>query len=169
MAPDPFLVKRLTDLKRGNALDIACGQGRNSIFLASKGFSVKGMDISDIGLDRLARFSKENRLPVSTEKIDLENPQLDITNHFGYYDSVIVINYKLSKELFKTIPKLLASRGILLYCTFNFKHHEKHGFNKAFCIEPGEHNAPHQSFKLLHFEDLEQEQQSRDGYVFIKQ
>jgi len=44
--PNAFLVEMVRDLKPGSALDVAMGQGRNSIYLAGKGWDVTGFDVS---------------------------------------------------------------------------------------------------------------------------
>jgi len=50
-------VVRLADaLPRGPAvLDVGCGEGRNALFLASRGFSVDAFDVSDAGIEKLRR------------------------------------------------------------------------------------------------------------------
>jgi 2-polyprenyl-3-methyl-5-hydroxy-6-metoxy-1,4-benzoquinol methylase len=52
--PSQFLVRIADSLKPGAALDVAMGQGRNSVYLASKGWKVTGYDLSDQGM-RIAR------------------------------------------------------------------------------------------------------------------
>ena len=47
------LLRTYTKRGRANALDIACGNGRNAKFLAKLGFSVLGVDISQVALDSL--------------------------------------------------------------------------------------------------------------------
>jgi SAM-dependent methyltransferase len=56
--PNAFLGSVVTDLKPGSALDVAMGQGRNSLLLAQKGWDVTGFDITTEGL-RLAREQAE--------------------------------------------------------------------------------------------------------------
>jgi len=56
--PNAFLAGVISDFKPGLALDVAMGQGRNSVFLAEKGWDVTGFDIATEGL-RLARASAE--------------------------------------------------------------------------------------------------------------
>jgi SAM-dependent methyltransferase len=48
--PSAFLVTMTKDLKPGKALDVATGQGRNVVYLASKGWDVTGFDIAEEGL-----------------------------------------------------------------------------------------------------------------------
>jgi SAM-dependent methyltransferase len=57
-APNVFLITVISDYKPGRALDVAMGSGRNSVFLAEKGWNVTGFDIATEGL-RLAREKAE--------------------------------------------------------------------------------------------------------------
>lgn len=51
--PDRFLVKLVNEkkIKKGLVLDLCSGDGTNSIYLASKGFEVKGVDISPTAVE----------------------------------------------------------------------------------------------------------------------
>jgi SAM-dependent methyltransferase len=48
--PNAFLVETVAGLRPGKALDLGMGLGRNSIFLAQKGWDVTGIDLSDVGI-----------------------------------------------------------------------------------------------------------------------
>ncbi len=48
--PSAFLVAMIKRMKPGKALDVAMGQGRNAVFLATQGWDVTGYDIADEGL-----------------------------------------------------------------------------------------------------------------------
>ena len=48
--PNALLVSTVEGRKPGRALDIGMGQGRNSVFLALKGWDVTGFDLSDEGI-----------------------------------------------------------------------------------------------------------------------
>jgi 2-polyprenyl-3-methyl-5-hydroxy-6-metoxy-1,4-benzoquinol methylase len=52
MDPTPLLDQYWHLAAIGNALDIACGNGRNSLFLANRGFFVDVVDISENHLVR---------------------------------------------------------------------------------------------------------------------
>ncbi len=56
--PSAFLVRAIAGVKPGKALDVAMGQGRNTVFLASKGWDTTGYDVSDGGL-AVARANAE--------------------------------------------------------------------------------------------------------------
>ncbi|HEY5120563.1 MAG TPA: class I SAM-dependent methyltransferase, partial [Acidimicrobiales bacterium] len=49
--PDENLVELVTPLRAGRALDLGCGTGRNTLWLARRGWSVTGVDASRVGLD----------------------------------------------------------------------------------------------------------------------
>jgi 2-polyprenyl-3-methyl-5-hydroxy-6-metoxy-1,4-benzoquinol methylase len=47
--PNEFLASVAAKLTPGDALDVAMGQGRNSLYLAREGWNVTGLDLSDVG------------------------------------------------------------------------------------------------------------------------
>jgi len=53
-APSEFLIAEAEALPPGRALDVACGAGRNAVWLARRGWRVTGVDFSDVAL-RAAR------------------------------------------------------------------------------------------------------------------
>ncbi len=48
--PNQFLAAEVTDLTPGRALDLACGEGRNALWLAEQGWDVTATDFSDVAL-----------------------------------------------------------------------------------------------------------------------
>ncbi len=50
-APSEFLVAMIKKMKPGKALDVAMGQGRNAVYLATQGWDVTGYDIAEAGLE----------------------------------------------------------------------------------------------------------------------
>lgn len=48
--PNRFLVSEVADLTPGRALDLACGAGRNAVWLAERGWRVTAVDFSSVGL-----------------------------------------------------------------------------------------------------------------------
>jgi len=55
--PNQFLVAEVAGLPAGRAVDLACGEGRNSIWLAEEGWEVTGVDFSPVGLTKAKRFA----------------------------------------------------------------------------------------------------------------
>jgi SAM-dependent methyltransferase len=52
--PNRFLVAEAADLAPGRALDLACGEGQNAIWLASLGWNVLGVDYSQVAVAKAA-------------------------------------------------------------------------------------------------------------------
>jgi len=50
--PNQFVESELADLVPGRALDLACGEGRNALWLAERGWEVTAVDFSLVGLDK---------------------------------------------------------------------------------------------------------------------
>lgn len=49
--PNRFLVEETAALRTGRALDVACGEGRNAIWLAERGWRVTAVDFAAVGLE----------------------------------------------------------------------------------------------------------------------
>lgn len=65
-APSPFLIEMVKGMKPGRALDIGMGQGRNALYLASQGWRVTGIDISDEGIRQARAAAAEQKLSIET-------------------------------------------------------------------------------------------------------
>ena len=93
----------------GRALDVACGAGRNSLFLAQAGYQVDAIDISREGLN-LARQNAENQgLSINWIEQDLDQPYQFDTN----YDLIIVMWY-VNLGLISRLCSCLAPGAYLL-------------------------------------------------------
>jgi len=58
--PNQFVVAEVEGLRPGRALDLACGEGRNAVWLAEAGWDVTGVDFSAAGLNKAARHAAAN-------------------------------------------------------------------------------------------------------------
>ena len=59
--PNRFLVAEVAELPPGRALDLACGEGQNAIWLATLGWDVIGVDFSEVGDREGSRASRARR------------------------------------------------------------------------------------------------------------
>ena len=57
--PNQFVAAELADLPPGTAVDLAAGEGRNAIWLASLGWTAYAVDFSQVALDKGARLAGE--------------------------------------------------------------------------------------------------------------
>lgn len=71
--PNRFLAEEFRDIPpRGRALDLACGEGRNAIWLAKLGWVVTAVDYSSVAIDRACRLAAEQRVHVEWIEADVE-------------------------------------------------------------------------------------------------
>ena len=69
--PNRFLVAEVETLPPGRALDLACGEGRNAVWLAERGWDVTGVDFSNVGLDKARRLADARGVSVQWELADV--------------------------------------------------------------------------------------------------
>jgi len=62
--PNRFLAEETEDLPPGRALDLGAGEGRNAIWLASRGWQVTAVDYAEIGLEKGRRIATERGVEV---------------------------------------------------------------------------------------------------------
>ena len=99
---------------KGHCLDLACGLGANSIFLAEYGLSVDAWDISQVALVKLQQQADlQGFLPIHCRKVDLQSNTLP-QNH---YDVIVVSRY-FDRSLSDAIIRALKPNGILFYQTY---------------------------------------------------
>ncbi|WP_411675673.1 class I SAM-dependent methyltransferase [Caproicibacter sp.] len=97
--------------KNGRALDLACGDGRNAIFLAAHGYKVTAVDFSNIAIERLSRFASEKQLKISVLQKNLcaEESYLDL----GEFDLILINHYRLENNIYPILERHLKQDGIL--------------------------------------------------------
>ncbi len=137
--PSDILSKYLSFSPKGRALDIACGNGRNSIFLVQKGFKVDAVDISNVALYQL----RENDTRINIIHGDLDTWQIPQNR----YQLIINIRF-LDRRLFPMIKKGLKPGGVLIFESFIDK-------NKDYCLETNELLHAFNSFQIVYYEEKE--------------
>ena len=71
MGPNRFVEEWLADLTPGSALDVACGEGRNAVWLAQRGWEVTGVDFSPVALERARWMADEHDVEVTWVEADV--------------------------------------------------------------------------------------------------
>lgn len=92
------------------ALDLACGAGRNALYLATLGYAVDALDISAEALRRGQQQARRRRLPVSWIEHDLDR---GLPRALGRYDFIVIIRY-LDLSLVTAAADRLLPGGYLL-------------------------------------------------------
>ena len=155
--PAPFLRQvfdsQYTDITAGRALDIACGSGRNALFLAEKGFEVTGIDISPVALERGEQRAKEKSLSISWRQADLENYTLEA----AAYDLIVNIDY-LQRSLMPAITAALKLGGSVIFETYLIDQQTiGHPNNPDYLLQHNELLRYFPDFRVLYY---------REGKVF---
>ncbi|MDP3301132.1 MAG: methyltransferase domain-containing protein [Sulfuricurvum sp.] len=125
-SPSNIVIKNVQPSHGKRALDIACGTGRNTHYLAKLGYEVDAVDISDYALSQIDRTNQ-----IHTIESDLTNYSIASNS----YDLIININY-LERKLFSSMIEGLTNEGILIFETFITAH------------EAGYHNPSNPDFLL---------------------
>ncbi len=114
------------------ALDLACGEGRNGIFLAKNGFSVTAIDISEVALAKGIQRAVAEGVTLEWLHADLESFQIN-----GQFDLILNINFLL-RELFGKCVAALAPGGVLLAETILSVPGAQGPSNPLHLLQPGE-------------------------------
>ncbi|WP_328389274.1 class I SAM-dependent methyltransferase [Nocardia sp. NBC_00416] len=101
------------------ALDLACGEGRNALWLATHGWQVHGIDFSQVGIDKgrtvATRLSRSIRERITWQCADLTDSEADFD---GPRELVLMVFLHLPaaerRALLRRAAGLLAPGGVLL-------------------------------------------------------
>lgn len=133
---------------RGCALDLACGTGRHTLYLAEQGWQVVAVDSSEVALDLLSRDARAKSLSIDIRRADLENDEFSIGP--DAYDLILDCCY-LYRPLFPAIRAGIRKGGIFLGTIALVD--DAPGvapMNPAFLLKPGELKAQFEGWRLLH-------------------
>src|SRR5229473_2522167 len=110
--PAGWLIANLDLLpRRGDALDVACGRGRNALALARAGLRVRAIDRDADALAGLRSEAERQGLPIAVETMDLETGACDLGRET--YDVIAVFKY-LRRPLFRVLSQALRPGGLLI-------------------------------------------------------
>ncbi len=115
--PDPFLeqLEEYSGLfpEKRRALDVACGAGRNAVYLAEKGWNVTACDVSLEALRRAKALAVERGVRLELFCQDLETVSLGTS----CFDLLIGFFY-LQRDLFPVLKAALKPQGLIVYKTY---------------------------------------------------
>lgn len=95
----------------GSGLELACGDGRNLIWLAKQGYSMTGVDFSEAALKRLEKFSQENNIPIKADRMDLS--EKNCLALFSEFDFIIINHYRLCPDFYPELMDHVVPGGYL--------------------------------------------------------
>jgi SAM-dependent methyltransferase len=107
--PNALLVAAVEGVPPGSALDVGMGQGRNALFLASRGWQVTGFDVAEVGLEQARAQAVKMGVEVSVvhaadEEFEFGRARWDL----------IAIIYALEKRSVNRVRDALKPGGLVV-------------------------------------------------------
>jgi len=134
----------------GPVLDLACGDGRNGIFLAREQLKVICCDRSPQALEQAKKHATECGANIEVWQVDLEREGVNPLAE-DYYGAILVFRY-LHRPLIPCIRKGLRNGGLLVYETFTVKQ-PRYGkpHNPNFLLTQGELHEMFGDWEVHHY------------------
>ena len=147
IAPTPWLVDNFHSLPKGIALDIAMGNGRNAIYLATRGFDVDGVDVDPDVVAQARAGARRLHAPIRAIIGNVEDGTHIIP--METYDVIVVFNF-LHRPLFRDIKDGLKPGGVVVYQTY-LEEQARFGrpTNPAHLLKPGALGEVFSDFEVL--------------------
>lgn len=152
IAPSSFLVEHFDLLPRGLALDLAMGDGRNAIYLATRGYDVDGVDVDPARVANARTAARRLGSPIRAVVGNLEDGDYIIPP--STYDLIVVFNY-LHRPLFDAIREGVKPGGAVVYQTYT-RDQAQYGkpTNPEYLLKPGELKTQFEDWEMLKYREF---------------
>ncbi|OCA85748.1 hypothetical protein A8F94_12810 [Bacillus sp. FJAT-27225] len=155
----PIPNQRLTGMEPylmsgGTALDIACGLGGNSYYLARLGYKVRGIDISDKAIQYVEEQAARNKLNIQAEVRDLT--EVGSFQFKANFFDLVVVAYYLDRRLFPSIHHWVKVGGYVFMDTYYHSPKlESQRVSNDFLLQSNELLREFRDWKVLSYEEDE--------------
>lgn len=149
--PSPLLIRAVRARRPGVALELACGAGRNAIYLAKLGWRVTAVDVSRVAIDVLKDRSAAAGVEIDARVGDLESGSFPIAPNS--YD-LICDFYFLDRDLFPAIRRGIKPAG--LFAGSIHLHDDSPDLkpmNPDYLLADGELRRYFSRWKILHYRE----------------
>jgi tellurite methyltransferase len=144
-APNPLLIETAKRLQPGTALDLACGTGRNALWLAEQGWNVTAVDGAPTAIEILRQRAAEKGIHVDVRVAYLESGEYRIEP--STWD-LVAICYYLQRDLFEPAKRGVAPGGVLLAIAHIAEPGEEPTYKR---LRSGELASYFQGWEILHY------------------
>ena len=146
--PHPLVVEFAAMLNPGRVLDVACGVGRHTLYLAERGWQVTAVDSSGVAVEILREHARKLDLQIDARVADFERGEFIIEP--DSYDLILNCLY-LQRDLFPAIKTGVKAGGMVLAVIAMVDDDPSvKPMNPAFLLRPGELRAQFDGWELLH-------------------
>ncbi|MBU8907888.1 class I SAM-dependent methyltransferase [Desertibacillus haloalkaliphilus] len=154
--PNPRLEQLSNYLTGGQAIDLACGLGANSLLLAERKYHVKAYDISEVAINYLKQQINEGDFhiePIVCDLTDVRNMKLKSASC-----DLVVISYYLDRSLFPIVKSIIKDNGYFFMETFysTLEQHPRH-IPAQYKLGSNELLQVFNNWKILYYEESEHE------------
>jgi len=111
LPPAPLLEDIASHLRPGKALDLACGTGRNALWLAQRRWNVTAVDGSAAAIEIVRRDAASLGVNLATHVADLEKHEFEIVQ--SAWDLILICNY-FQPDLYASAIRGLARGGTII-------------------------------------------------------
>lgn len=146
-----YLKQKLPELKLGQALDIAMGEGRNAVYLAKKGFQVTGVDLSEVAIRKAKLLARDQGVQMRTLVADLNQYQIAPAS----YELIVVIQY-LQRSLIPQIKAGLKRGGMVVFenpTVEELARNPNRNLRRDFLLEKGELKRLFSDLEILDYSE----------------
>jgi tellurite methyltransferase len=150
--PAPLLVEAAQMLPPGHALDLACGPGRNALYLARLGWQVTAVDSSPAAIGLLTERARG--LAIHAQVADLARRQFAIAP--AAYDLICDFLY-LQRDLFPSIRDGVRPGSLFAGVIHLFDENRA----SAFALRPGELRREFHGWKILFYSESAEPEHTR--------
>ncbi len=158
---DPFVRRSLEYIPEGaRILEIGAGQGRNSLYLAGKGFNITATDISETGIAKIREKAKEADIQINTA---IESALEAITKeNFDVLVATLLLHHieeKDARKLLELIKEKTNPGGLNILTDFTKTGEFYKNYKNKEClfVEEGELKELYKDWEVLHFKEWESE------------
>lgn len=152
---EAWLPRLTVESEPPRAMDVGCGLGRNSLYLARRGWHVVAVDVSEVALEKLGQAAADENLPITCLQRDLETVPASPEDPAmtGPYDLVIMIRYT-NVPLIGPLKSALVPGGYLLVEEHMDTEAEVVGPRESrFRVAPGQLREAAGDFEVIHYQE----------------
>ena len=145
--PVTGLKQLISQLKKGKCLDIAMGEGRNTVFLAKSGFQAEGIELSSNAIEKAKKLATKHQVSIEAKTQNLDFFLMPLMR----YETVVMTYFKPLVRFFSEIRRGLVLGGTLFieaYLTNELRYHANKHPNLESIVSIDE---CYRSNELLHY------------------
>lgn len=157
--PNYFIIDSIKHLPaNAKVLDLGCGEGKDSFFLAKQGFEVTAVDLSEEGIKKLKKFAKKEKLKIKTEVSDIKS-YLANCKKFDVILAMNILQFIDQKNIRPVIKKIKSKTkpgGLNVIASFiaeNLQQKETALSKGRYCFDKKELIKLYQDWGLIFYEE----------------